>query len=267
MAKETYYFSHDSNARNDDKIIAVRMRHGAEGYGIYFMILERLMESTNYMSVKDYNIIAFDLRVDASKIKSIIEDFGLFVFTEDGKYFYSVSFNRRMIPLDNMREQRRLAGKKSAEKRAKNGSNSTTVQRPLPENPTKESKVKENIKKEREKEKTSPSIPDIFSFTEKSLEECFDELKANQSWKETFCMNIRIRDKTFMPADFDQYLQSFFRKLANEGETKKAPKDAMSHFARWLDIELKNKKDGKTNQKGSDTASGEPVKVRSISIP
>lgn len=109
-------------------------------------------------------------------------------------------------------------------------------------------------------------FPDSDVF-EKSLEECFAELKANQSWKETFCMNIRIRDKTFMPADFDQYLQSFFRKLANEGETKKAPKDAMSHFARWLDIELKNKKDGKANQKGSDTASGEPVKVRSISIP
>ncbi|WP_071145907.1 DUF7833 domain-containing protein [Bacteroides ihuae] len=134
-----------------------------------------------------------------------------------------------------------------------------------------------NINKTKDKKTLSPTrareghgIGELFpdeNVFEKSLEECFDELRANQSWKETFCMNIRIRDKTFMPADFDQYLQSFFRKLANEGETKKAPKDAMSHFARWLDIELKNKKDGKTNQKGSDTASGEPVKVRSISIP
>ena len=56
------------------------------------MILERLREEPEYMSVKDYNMIAFDLREDASLIKSVIEDFGLFVFTEDGKYFYSESF-------------------------------------------------------------------------------------------------------------------------------------------------------------------------------
>jgi hypothetical protein len=127
MAKEAFYFSHDCNARNDEKLIAVRMRFGAEGYGVYFMILERLMESTNYIHVKDYNTISFDLRVNNSIVKEIIEDFGLFVFTEDGKSFYSESFIRRMKPLDNIREQRRLAGKKSAKKRAKNNDRSTTV--------------------------------------------------------------------------------------------------------------------------------------------
>lgn len=60
------------------------------------MILERLREEPEYMSVKDYNMIAFDLREDASLIKSVIEDFGLFVFTDDGKYFYSESFKQRM---------------------------------------------------------------------------------------------------------------------------------------------------------------------------
>ncbi|WP_321331846.1 DUF4373 domain-containing protein [uncultured Bacteroides sp.] len=265
------YFSHDNNARNDDKIIAVRMKYGAEGYGIYFMILERLMESTDYMSIKDYNIIAFDLRVDASKIKSIIEDFGLFVFTEDGKYFYSESFNRRMIPLNNMREQRRLAGKKSAEKRAKNGSNLTTVERPLHENPTKKEKkeIKEN-KKEIYKEKNPLSIsPDILNLSEKSLEECFNEIKANQSWRETLCMNTRIRDRTFMPADFDQYLKQFFRKLANEGETKKSPKDAMSHFARWLSIEIKNKSNEKAaikNQRDSEQRKNDSITAISTTV-
>ena len=53
------------------------------------MILEKLLESTNYMSVKDYNVLAFDFRVGANVVKSVIEDFGLFEFTEDGKYFYS----------------------------------------------------------------------------------------------------------------------------------------------------------------------------------
>ncbi|MDM1396085.1 DUF4373 domain-containing protein [Myroides odoratimimus] len=152
MSKEAFYFSHDSNARNDEKILAVRMRHGAEGYGVYFMILERLLDSTKYMSVKDYNVIAFDLRVSASVIKSVIEDFGLFVFTEEGKHFYSESLIRRMQPLDNLREQRRAAGKKSAEKRTlksvDNQGISTTVERSLTKNPTKESKVKESKVKE-----------------------------------------------------------------------------------------------------------------------
>lgn len=96
MGKSIYYFSHDSNARNDEKLLAVRMRFGAEGYGIYFMILERLMDSRDYLSVKDYNIIAFDFRVSSEKVKSIVEDFGLFVFTEDGKHFYSESFLNRI---------------------------------------------------------------------------------------------------------------------------------------------------------------------------
>lgn len=87
--RNTSYFSHDSNARNDEKILAVRMKFGMEGYGIYFAILERLRDSADYMSIRDYNVIAFDFRVSAEKVKSIVEDFGLFVFTEDGKYFYS----------------------------------------------------------------------------------------------------------------------------------------------------------------------------------
>ena len=96
MAKEAYYFPHDCNARSDEKLINIRSTLGAEGYGVYFMVLERLMESSDYIHVKDYNAIAFDLRVKNSLVKSIIEDFGLFDFTEDGKSFYSKSFNRRI---------------------------------------------------------------------------------------------------------------------------------------------------------------------------
>jgi uncharacterized protein YdaU (DUF1376 family) len=111
------YFSHDSNARNSDKLIPLRMKLGAEGYGIYFMLLERLRDEKDYMSIKDYNMLAFDLRVDASKVKSVIEDFRLFVFTEDGKYFYSEGFKKRMDIKDIGSIKRSEAGKKGAAKR------------------------------------------------------------------------------------------------------------------------------------------------------
>ena len=109
--KSTNYFSHDSNARNDEKLVRLRMKQGAAGYGVYFMILERLREEANYMSAKDYNMIAFDLRVDAAIVKSVVEDFGLFTFTDDGKCFYSESFTRRMDIKDTLRRQRSEGGK------------------------------------------------------------------------------------------------------------------------------------------------------------
>ena len=109
--KSTNYFSHDSNARNDEKLVRLRMKQGAAGYGVYFMILERLREEADYMSAKDYNMIAFDLRVDAAIVKSVVEDFGLFTFTDDGKCFYSESFTRRMDIKDTLRRQRSDGGK------------------------------------------------------------------------------------------------------------------------------------------------------------
>ncbi len=47
MAKETFYFQHDYNARNDDKILELRSKYGAEGYGIFWMIIETMAENEN----------------------------------------------------------------------------------------------------------------------------------------------------------------------------------------------------------------------------
>lgn len=145
------YFPHDSNARNSDKLIPVRMKYGAEGYGIYFMILERLRDENNYMSVVDYNVIAFDLRVDTSKVKDIVENFGLFAFTKNSECFYSESFNKRMEIKDVKSKKRSEAGKKGAEKRWGNGkdskNNGNAIAKPY-QNDSKESKGKETKLKE-----------------------------------------------------------------------------------------------------------------------
>lgn len=117
------YFSHDSNARNSDKLMKVRMKLGAEGYGIFFMLIERLREEEDYKSTVDYTTLAFDLRVDPEKVKQVVENYDLFKITEDGKYFYSDSFNERMEMMDAKRKKRAEAGKKGAEKRWKNKQN------------------------------------------------------------------------------------------------------------------------------------------------
>lgn len=111
------YFSHDSNARNDEKIIRLRMELGAEGYGIYFMLLERLRENKDYTSLRDYEIIAFDLRVDANKIKKVVEDYDLFVLTEDGENFYSNSFMERMSIKDKKEKDKSENARRAAQAR------------------------------------------------------------------------------------------------------------------------------------------------------
>ena len=51
-------------------------------------------------------------------------------------------------------------------------------------------------------------------------------------------MNTRLCGyKDFAPPDFYDYLEKFFMKLQNEGETVKSPQDAKSHFARWLNTD------------------------------
>ena len=171
MSKNTYYFPHDNNARNDEKILAIRIRFGMEGYGIYFAIIEKLAESTNYMCAKDYNIIAFELRVSAEKVKSIIEDFNLFIFSEDNKYFYSESLNNRMVPLNNLLEQRILAGKKSAEKRSKNNK----IERPLTDPlTTVDEKTNKGEERKGEERKEKENIKEI---NKENFD--FDFLKSN----------------------------------------------------------------------------------------
>ena len=75
--KDAYFFSHDCNARNDPKILALRSVYGAEGYGVYFMLVEILREQPEYrLSVNKYiwNTLAMQMQVEASRLEQIITD-------------------------------------------------------------------------------------------------------------------------------------------------------------------------------------------------
>lgn len=110
-------FTHDQNARNDERLLNVRAHEGAEGYGIYFMILERLFDSEEFTCVRDYRLLAFDFRVSAGKVKRVVEDYDLFLFTSDGTRFYSERFARQMKEAEKAAQKRAISGKKGAESR------------------------------------------------------------------------------------------------------------------------------------------------------
>ena len=119
--KDAYYFSHDSNARNDQRLMKVRMQYGMEGYGIYFGLIEILREQHQYtLYIDDLNGVAFDLRVDIDMIQDIVLNYNLFQI--EGDLFYSNSSKRRMEKLDLIKEKRaeagRLGGKSSSKSKA-----------------------------------------------------------------------------------------------------------------------------------------------------
>lgn len=269
------YFSHDSNARNSEKLIRVRMRHKAAGYGVYFMILERLRDEPDYMSVVDYNLIAYDLREDAALIKSVVEDFGLFVFTEDGKYFYSEGFSHRMSIKDEISTVRSAAGKKGATRRwekpekgktcKENGkviANAITNDAKVITNDknfdSKESKVKERKEKEisfsKEEKIEKEEIREdcvLPASVVRTLGECYEEMANDESWCELFRMEKGRRGLYLDQQELLMEMQDFFGELKCRGEPARTVKDAKAHFSNWINQKIEKRKQNERIQRNA----------------
>ena len=116
-AKDVYYFSHDCNARNDEKILAMRSIYGLEGYAMYFMLVEILREQDEYkLEITKYtwNTLAMQMHTDAQKVKEFVndcvEEFHLFVI--ENNTLYSESLIKRMNLFKEISEIRSKAAKK-----------------------------------------------------------------------------------------------------------------------------------------------------------
>jgi len=108
------YLQHQSNSFTDIKIIKMRSKLGIESYGIFWALLELLFNEENKLCIDDYTVLAFSLQCDADKLKSVIEDFDLFII-EDG-CFYSKRLNDH---IDNI-NSKSLKAKENASKRWNN---------------------------------------------------------------------------------------------------------------------------------------------------
>ena len=167
------YFSHDSNAKNDEKILDLRSHLGWEGYGLYWAIVENLREAKQYRLRPNFKAIAMSLGVEEDTIQAIICDFDLFAFEDEGdkRYFYSPSLRARMSEADAKKELRAEAGRKGAEARwagRENGpgmaQNGIAIADALPFDGNK-IKVKEKEKKEKK------NITTCCCSTESTVEE------------------------------------------------------------------------------------------------
>lgn len=93
MSKDTFYFSHDFNARNDIKIKKIIAKHGYLGYGLFWAIIEDLYQNDNNIEL-DYDTLSYDYRCELNLIQSIISDFELFVI--ENNCFGSISIQNRL---------------------------------------------------------------------------------------------------------------------------------------------------------------------------
>jgi hypothetical protein len=105
--KETFYFSHDYGSRADSKIKRLIYKHGMEGYGVYWCIIEDLYQNDNKLN-RDYEMYSYYLSCTTTLYESIVEDFDLFVLEDNT--FSSISIQRR---LDKRLEKSNVAREKA----------------------------------------------------------------------------------------------------------------------------------------------------------
>lgn len=122
MLKGHHYIEHDSNSKDNPKIMKLLFDLGGEGYGIYWILLEILRSRQDFecpialipMFSKKYNII------EETTMK-VIKEYDLFSFKENESVFFNSTLSKRTKAFQE--KQKRLsenaskAGKASAEKR------------------------------------------------------------------------------------------------------------------------------------------------------
>ena len=177
MAKDqSYYFSHDVDAFNDPKIVAMISEYGVIAYAWWWIIIEKLASYEDYkLPLKKYTFVALDNELGMKNeqnstcvehvfntnehmleqntfcsfcsflfVNSLINDFELLAC--DDEFFWSPSLTRRFelrkTKNEEISQKRRLAGLKSGEARRKNEQKRTSVEQ---NELIKEKKRKENI--------------------------------------------------------------------------------------------------------------------------
>jgi len=161
---KSYYFQHDYNAAEDFKISALRIKHGMQGYGVYWYTIERLAQANGKLPVWFIPMIASQACVPVELAQSVVRDFDLFVIEDE--FFFSNRLLGQIKFRMNQKEAGRIGGIRSgkARKRTVNeapleGSLQPPLQGPL-EAPLEQRKGKERKeKKSKEKDIKESIIP------------------------------------------------------------------------------------------------------------
>lgn len=259
MAKTTAeYFSHDTDASLDEKIIYLESLFGDSGYAWFFKMLETLGRSNGF----EIEWSELKCGVLARKFNTTQQEFNKFIVAatnpdvrafviENGK-LYSPGLKNR---LEKLLDRRRKEAERIAEKRAKYnvGATSAGVAATSSQSKVKESKVKES-KEEREnahaekaeskpvpteKNNPSPGSGSPLPVSASHLEDWIESLTTDYKIKEGFCLGYKIPESLF-----PEYVQRFpaVARAAPEKYYRRA--DLTGHFLNWSAIQYAKDKGG-----------------------
>ena len=146
MSKDTYYFPHDFNAGSDEKILYLRSKFGMQAYGLYWVLIEIMHESSDSkLTCNLIDGIAYQINVDITFLKEFYNEcISIELFVTDGVKYWSERVLRNKELLYEKRNLKSIAGKKGMENRWKNKEVITNDNIVITEdNKVNESKVKE----------------------------------------------------------------------------------------------------------------------------
>lgn len=269
MPKETYYFSHDSNALTDTKILNMRADYGLEGYGLFWVIIEMMRNEEDYKLYSNKNTYRAiktltNTTIDVEKfISDCIKDYGL--FKKDADKFYSSSLLRRM----EQKDKKSAVAREKAQKRW--NSNAVAMQQQsssnankIKENKEKESKIKESkINKNKEKEENRKKVVEIYNTyctnlpqvqkltdkRNKAIDSFLKEFSIEQLEKICKIANISEfltgnNDRSWK-ADFDFIMRSDKATAILEGKYSNTKKGGMNDFKElWEEARKKDEQSG-----------------------
>jgi len=91
MNNKSYYFQHDFNAANDEKILYLRSIYGMEGYGLYWYFIELMHQiQDSKLKCKLINGISYQLNIDIDKLLQFYNScIDTELFVTDGEFYWS----------------------------------------------------------------------------------------------------------------------------------------------------------------------------------
>lgn len=251
MAKDAYFFSHDSNARTDTKIVDMMYDYGVAGYGMFWFIVEIMRENDGYKIENNKSTsraLAMQMHSKCEEVQCFItkcvEEYKL--FDTDGTYIWSKSLLRRMEKVEEVRTKRKAA----AEKRWKNTdktiendtnalesdanamqmhskSNANEMQLDAKENKVKEKKVKEIIYMELE-------YTELVQLTEINYNKLLNEYDKNYVESKIIALDNYLQSNPNKYKNHYATLLQWIKKDGNKAVVKMKPRK-QEELPAWAD--------------------------------
>lgn len=125
----------------DDRVLHLRMKEGAAGYGCYILMMQHLSETPKRAAAGQLNQLSWALHLtDVELLRRVIFDYGLFDIAEDG-LIRCPWLDTALRPYDERARVARESGLRGAQKRWQDADGGRSPEVPAPRTPECNSKV------------------------------------------------------------------------------------------------------------------------------